>query len=86
MTEDEKKEMLQVLSKVLDAHRGVDSKTHEAHHRYIETEIDRRSDALHYWQSVRKQITGWSIIVLLTGIGYGVADYAHYIFTHLIKR
>ncbi len=71
----------------LEKNRSIDAETHKNHHEmfprvlaYIDAEIKEKEDKLIFWNGVRKQVFGWGIIVLLSGIGVAVADYAKHFF------
>ncbi len=71
--------MVDLLGEVLDKHRGVEAETHKKHHEFIDLAIEDIERKKTFWLSVRKQVFGWGIIMMLSGAGLAVADWMQHV-------
>ena len=74
------RELALALIKEVDEERRVSPQTHESHHDYIDTLIKKEENRTKFWEAVQKQVYGWGIIVVLSGIGIAVNEWFQHIF------
>lgn len=80
MTPEEKQEMATLFVTTMVDVTGVDPKKHRVHHQYVEDELISRKISRDRREAIIKQVMGWGIIVIISGIGLAVFDFAK---THL---
>lgn len=76
----EAKEVAKAVVTLLDERLGISESEHRDHHNYIRSVLKKMEQDRVFWAGVRKQVVGWGIIALLSGIGVAVADYFEWIF------
>ena len=78
MTPEEKKDVAEIVSEAVNQsfnrNAFVDRELHESHHDFIARFIAKEDRSQQLRESVKKQVVGWSVIVLISGIGYFVYD------------
>ena len=75
------KELAKTLIHELDSERKISPETHELHHDYIRHKLSKEEKKDAMWEGVKKQILGWGIIIILSGIGIAVNEW----FQHAIN-
>ena len=79
MTEKDS-EIAKALADEFETMHGVDSVTHKKHHDFIDELTITMRDKRVFWTGVRKQVTGWGIIMALTGTGLLVNEWFQHVF------
>jgi hypothetical protein len=81
----EKEHLEQIAASVaeqLDKNRHIDRDTHRKHHEFIDTVIMETNRRRNFWEQIRKQVAGWGIIMVISGIGYAVWQW----FDHFVHK
>lgn len=86
MTPEERKEIAEVFSAVLEERRGVEADKHANHHRFLEMMIAREAKREERRERVRQQVAGWAVIMAVTGFFAAAAYAANHWFEELVKR
>ena len=67
-------DLIQKILSAMDVHlketMSMDETYHKQHHEYIEILIEKERKRAAFRDSVKKQVAGWGVITLLSGIGY----------------
>ncbi len=69
MNESERQEMIALFNATLDGRDRIDAVTHKVHHDQYAADLDERKIKRERWETIRRQVMGWGIIVALTTIG-----------------
>lgn len=62
-------ELKRLLHDVLTEYKAINDEVHAAHHAFIEMMITREERRVQRWESIKTQVGGWSIILILGFIG-----------------
>lgn len=76
----EAKAVAEAVVEVLDKRLGIGEEEHREHHNFIRLLLKKMERRRVFWEQIRKQVIGWGIIALLSGIGVAVADYFEWLF------
>lgn len=82
MTRDDQTEFREILESSLEKYAGRDPETHNRHHDFIESEIERRLIQRNRCEWLTRQALGWGLIATITGLAYAVGDF---IKNHLVN-
>lgn len=63
---------------------AMDENDHKHHHEYIEILIEKERKKAAFREAIKKQVAGWGVITLLTGIGIFGYKIIEYWFKHNI--
>lgn len=74
MTPEDRQEIITEFNKALDRRRGEDIQ-HKEHHAFVSLMIEKERIKQQRWEAIRRQVLGWGVIVLLSGIGYAMYDH-----------
>ena len=74
MTPEDREEIIKEFNKALDRRRGEDIQ-HKEHHAFVSMLIEKERIKQQRLETIRRQVLGWGVIVLLSGIGYAMYDY-----------
>lgn len=69
MNLEDKQEIVDLFNQSLDNRERIDSVTHKAHHDQYALDLEKRTIREERWEAVRRQVTGWGIVGLLTAVG-----------------
>jgi hypothetical protein len=67
--------IISAVNKALDNRDSIDKLTHRKHHDFIDSLIQAKEKKLLRWEKIRVQVTGWSIITVLSGLGAAVYNF-----------
>lgn len=70
-----KEELKEVLREELAARSPVDKEAHIKHHKFLDIFIEEYENNKNLKQQVKRQVIGWGVISILSGIGYAVYHY-----------
>lgn len=68
MSDEEESRIEEALERVLDKRDVIDRETHQQHHRYIESWIERQENRRERWQSIVDRVKGTVIGAIILGI------------------
>lgn len=83
MSPEEKEEWEDFLSTTIRHHVQLDPETHKLHHDYLDDELQAKKIRRARCEAVIKQVSGWGVIVFLTGIGYAVWEFIQ---NHIVHK
>jgi hypothetical protein len=75
LSEVDVKNIADALDARLDKRRSIDEATHKEDHEFVRGLIRKERERKEFWLKVKQQVGGWSVVVVLTGIGAAVWNY-----------
>ena len=82
MNEVDKKDIIEAIYKSMASYNSINPSTHTTHHEFVDECIVNMKRRRLFWEAIRKQVTGWGIIMVLSGIGFAVWQW----FDHFVHR
>jgi len=82
MTPEEKQDLVDAITTVLDQRRSIPEDRHHQHHDFIERYIQKEKRKEELRQYARKQAVGWGVVALLSAAGLGMYNW----FEAMVKR
>lgn len=72
MTSSDREDIKQMLHDVLTEYKAINDETHATHHAFIEMMISKEERKQQRWESIKTQVGGWGIVLVLAFIGQAV--------------
>lgn len=69
MDKMEQEEIKRLLHDVLTEYKAINDEVHATHHAFIEMMIKKEERRIQRWETIKTQVGGWSIILILGFIG-----------------
>lgn len=64
-----KEELKRLLHEVLTEYKAINDEVHATHHAYIEMMIKKEEGRTQRWETIKTQVGGWSLILIIGFIG-----------------
>lgn len=65
----DKEELKRLLHDVLTEYKAINDEVHASHHAFIEMMIKKEERKVQRWETIKTQVGGWGIILVLAFIG-----------------
>lgn len=65
----DKEELKRLLHDVLTEYKAINDEVHASHHAFIEMMIKKEERKAQRWETIKTQVGGWGIILVLAFIG-----------------
>ena len=73
MSEISKEDLKEVLDDALKGMGWVEQQTHEEHHDFVKSLIEKRKQET--WEKVKQHVLGWGIVAILGALGAWALDH-----------